>query len=54
MQVFEIHEPNRSQRKKILLLESENERLKKELAEAKEREMMFAKTCALLLLHYAK
>lgn len=54
MQVFEIHEPNRSQRKKILLLEAENERLKKELEEAKEIEKLFARACAVLLLHYTK
>ena len=54
MQVFKIPELNRDKRKKILLLEAENERLKKELAEAKEREMMFAKTSALLLLHYTE
>ena len=54
MQVFNIPEPNRGQRKKILLLEAENERLKKELEETKKREMMFAKTCALLLLHYTE
>lgn len=54
MQVFKLPEPNRGQRKKIILLEAENERLKKELEETKEREMMFAKTCAVLLLHYAK
>lgn len=54
MQVFKIQEPNRGPRKKIILLQEENERLKKELAEAKEREMMFAKTCAVLLLHYTE
>lgn len=54
MQVFKIPEPNRDKRKKIILLEAENERLKKELSEAKEREMMFAKTCKVLLLHYTK
>lgn len=54
MQVFNIPEPNRDKRKKILILEAENERLKKELEETKKREMMFAKTCAVLLLHYTE
>lgn len=54
MPVFECPIMPEGNRKKMRLLQQENERLKKELAETKEREMMFAKTCAILLLHYTE
>lgn len=54
MHAFRIPDQDIGQRKKTVLLQAENERLKNELAEAKEREMMFAKVCLTLLMNYTR
>ena len=54
MPVFECPIMPEGNRKKMRLLQQENERLKKELEETKENEKLFARACAVLLLHYIK
>ena len=54
MPAFKCPDMPEGNRKKLRILQQENERLKKELDEAREIEKLFARACAVLLLHYTK